>query len=266
MSKPKYIISSGWWCNESENDGREKFLGSPEIRGHQFHKLWYKTISDFSSPSKILIVDSCSPIKPIIDENDERLELISLNSNAGHSTSMVGKYCGYTRAILVAMEYAMQCDTDYFVYVEQDVLLYGESIIEKCIDEMITDYMFGEAKNSPGKLQQSLFIIKQSAIRTFIKRLHAIHYSDKELNPEDKFSIAASRGWVPLLTYVAVAKRKSNVMRWLDYQLTKYLGNWCKLPIGFGRDRPINFNNEFFYFQHGSEIEIERLLKKQGRK
>ena len=188
-----YIIGSGWWCSGTEKDERTELLGSNMIREKGFHSLWYKSIVNNSSPEKIVIVDSNSPVKPIL-EDDERLEFISLNLNAGHSTNHVGKFSGYSRAIFVCLEYARQCEADYFVYVEQDALLQGNGIIEHCIEQMENKpYMFGAGDGTGGILQQSFFIIKTAAIAEFIKRLKSIEYTDNEMSPEDKFHVAACK-------------------------------------------------------------------------
>lgn len=256
--KHKYIIGSGWWCNEQEDDGREQFLGSEDIRKSSFHQLWYESINRFCSPQKIVIVDSNSPIKPEINRNDQRIELLSLNVNARHSTNHIGRFCGYSRAIIVALAYAEMCDADYFVYVEQDALLFGDNIVEHCIEIMKTPVVFGESKNCPGKIQQSFFIIKTSYIKTFLQRLKEIPYSDYDLNPEEQFSIAASKGSVRLLSWVAWKKKQNKLFSKIDWQLTKRCKQWASLPIGYGRSRPINFEDDHFYFQHGTPGELER--------
>lgn len=256
--RQKYIVGSGWWCNERENDGREKFLGDETIRKKEFHSLWYESVDKFTSPQKMILVDSNSPIKPPLNKSDSRLEFISLNINAKHSTNHIGRFCGYTRAIIVALSYAEMCECDYFVYVEQDALLFGENIVEYCISKMTSPVAFGEAKTCPGKLQQSFFIIKKDFINTFLKRLKAIPYRDFELSPEEQFSIAASTGSVKLLSFVAIMKKRFKVFEKLDWHLTKYFSLWTALPIGYGRNRPINFEDDFFYFQHGDEKELKK--------
>ena len=88
MSLPTYVLGSGWWCSESQSpiDGERKFLGDNVIRSKDFHRLWYQSVDRFTKPEKIFIVDSCSPVKPLLDENDSRLEFVSFTTNAGQST------------------------------------------------------------------------------------------------------------------------------------------------------------------------------------
>ena len=89
-------------------------------------------------------------------------EFLSLPLNAGHSTDHKGKYSGWMRSILLGLEYAYLSDTEYFVYVEQDALLYGDNIVEKCIDKMTKPYMFGSGLGTKQPLQQSFFIIRSN--------------------------------------------------------------------------------------------------------
>ena len=113
MKKYNYIIGSGWWCGEANPDDKRKILGSDIIRGKEFHKLWYESVCRFTSPEKIFIVDSASPVKPDLNKDDDRIEFFSLTTNAGHSTLHTGKYCGWTRAVLAGIYYAHMCDADY---------------------------------------------------------------------------------------------------------------------------------------------------------
>lgn len=256
----RYVIGSGWWSADEHSDGRAVRHGSARNRSSEFHAIWYRAICEFTKPEKIIIVDSASPNSPPVDQDDSRLELISLNVNAGHSTNHTGKYCGYTRAILVALEYALQCDADYFVYVEQDALIYGNGIIEYCIKNMSMPAMFGHPNGTMQRLQQSLFIIDLAFARAFMSRLHAINATDNDIPPEAKFHLACSRGHLYVgLALVKLSMRNEFWWRrsWgaLD-RMKRY--DW--LPFGSGRDRPVDFVSNFFYFQHGSEEEIGHFL------
>ena len=68
---------------------------------------------------------------------------IRLPRNPGHATVHTGHYSGWTASVLYSLEYALAADIDYLVYVEQDVLLYGQGIIEHCIARMRKPLMFG---------------------------------------------------------------------------------------------------------------------------
>lgn len=259
-----YVISSGWWCAEKSQDERDYLHGDDVIRGKDFHHLWHASVDRYTSPEKILIVDSCSPIKPDIDRSDTRLEFVSLSLNAGHNTCHVGKYCGCVRAMLLGMEYALQCGVDHYVYVEQDALLYGEGIIEHCIASMNTPYMFGAGAGTPLKTQQSLFIIHRDGIRDFMRRLHRMPERDNKICPEDKFHMVCSKGPVGLHAHVYKRASQSAFYKWLDWQFFKYLKHYDELPIGYGRARPIDYDDDFYYFQQGDAEELGAYLAKTG--
>ena len=81
--------------------------------------------------------------------------------NAGYSINHTGHLCGVVRAHLFGISYALINEVDYWVYVEQDALLYGAEIVEKCIDRMKRPYMFGSGEGTPQPTQHSLMIIRK---------------------------------------------------------------------------------------------------------
>lgn len=250
-----YIIGTGWWCSEQIKDSRAQLLGDHNIRAQSFHRKWYEAVNKSTNPEKIIIVDSCSPIKPEIDQTDSRIELISLNINAGHSTNHIGKFCGYTRAIFLGLEYTLNCDVDYFVYIEQDALIYGEGIVEHCIRQMNKPYMYGSGRGTPGALQQSFFIMHRDGIQPFMDRIKKIGYTDRELSPEFKFHVS-SCSFFPRIHAYFYRYPKRFGSKLISWQIWKYFKQWEDLPIGYGRIRPIEFSDEYFYFQHGSAAEL----------
>ena len=187
----KYIITTGWWCETgSVEDSRECLLGSKAIRDKEFFSKWYRAVNRYTYPKKILVVDSNSPIKPVLPK-DRRLEFISLDENAGHSTNHTGEWSGYTRAAILGMSYALCCDVDYWVYLEQDALIYGENIIEKAIDSMSGEFLFGDGNGTPQLLQQSFMVMKTSFIPKFINNYAELEFRDNLVSPETKFALAA---------------------------------------------------------------------------
>ncbi|HRW98596.1 MAG TPA: hypothetical protein P5280_03860, partial [Cyclobacteriaceae bacterium] len=252
-----YIIGTGWWCTDEDEKIKlkeRKFLGSDSIRGRDFHLLWYESICRNTSPRKILIVDSNSPLHPNLNIDDNRIEFLSLPFNAGHSTNHIGKWAGWTRSVILGLQYAQVADVDYFVYVEQDALLKGQGIIEYCITRMKTPYMFGCGQGTPQILQQSFFIIHRNAINHFLTRLVAMRDADSQLCPEDKFAIATSQ---VLTTMSPMLKKLSTYRRW---RLIRLLSRYDHLPLGYGRTRPIDFSDKYFYFQHGTDEEIAKAV------
>lgn len=253
----KYIVGSGWWCSAPEQDTRDILIGDNKIRSRDFHHTWYQSICRSCNPQKIIIIDSNSPIPPPTNKQDKRIEYISLNTNAGHSTNHTGKFCGYMRAILLGIEYAAQCDTDYYVYIEQDALLKGKDLIDYCINQMTTPYMFGSGEGTPQQIQQSFFIIRRDGFNSFVNRIKAINACDNEISPEEKFVISTLTNYRKTAEYLALKNfhwRQRLLKEWI---YTKYRG-YDHLPIGYGRCRPINFNETHYYFQHASALELEQ--------
>ena len=259
----KYVLSSGWWCAAGTTDTRDTLFGDDYIRSAQFHELWYQSITRFTAPEKILVVDSASPQKPTLQPDDPRYEFISLNRNPGHSTNHSGRFSGYSRSILLGMEYALQCEADYYVFVEQDALLFGEGIIENSINKMKKPFAFGDGKGTPQPLQQSFFIVAMEEVERFKNRIQSLRQPDRILSPEDKFLIASNR--YPTMLGSRILSRSEKLggknLKWL---YRKHICNYQTLPFGYGRVRPINFDDPFFYFQHGTQEELEKYAKLIG--
>ncbi len=265
--KYSYIITSGWWsAGDDSKDSRKIILGDSYIRSDDFHKLWFKAVEKFADPEKIYIIDSASPLKPVL--NEEKEVLISLQNNAGHSTNHTGKLCGVSRAHLLGMSMAMVNEADYWVYIEQDALIYGKGIIEECIKRMKKPYMFGYGLGTPQPVQQSLMIIKKEAIPKFIYSFNKIKARDSQIAPETKFAIAAT----PILQYLPEKffmkmednTKIGNFLKRVIWKLIDMFRDFDYIPFGYGRARPINFNDSYFYFQHGENSELEKYLKKIG--
>jgi hypothetical protein len=250
----KYIIGSGWWCSENSEqtcNNKRKLMGAPIIRKADFHSKWYESVISNTNPEKIVIIDSNSPIKPNLNKEDNRIVFISLPSNSGHSVDCTEKFCGWTKSVILSLQYAVLANVDYFVYVEQDVLLRGNGIIEHCIHNMKKPYMFGHPEGTPQPLQQSLFIIRISHANKFLSSLFKLNSSDSELSPENKFVYASSRLQMLLdIFYFSFAQKKAQ-------KLAHKFKNFDYLPFGYGRTRPINFSEHFYYFQHGTVEEIK---------
>lgn len=255
----KYVIGSGWWCTQDASGGpQRKTLGDDVIRTAAFHELWYQSVDRFADPCKILIVDSAAPVRPPAHVADPRVEIVRLDENYGHATACTARFCGYTRSCLMGVAYAWLCDADYFVYVEQDCLLYGEGLIEYAIERMTHDYMFGGGEGTPQPIQQSLFIIRRPAFGRFLNGLDRIRASDREVSPEVKFARLA---WDCVPARIGPIRLPRLQRRW--WKLTG--GLWRdRLPYGYGRVRPIEWNRPRFYFQHGSREEVDIYVEKTG--
>ncbi|HEM6846616.1 hypothetical protein OKT23_17240 [Providencia rettgeri] len=261
----KYIIGSGWWCTDDKNNNRDRYYGDDTIRSAAFHREWLASITENTYSVKICIIDSNSPIKPPLLPNN--IIFISLNENGGHATQHTGKYSGWMRSVLHSMSYAQNSDCEYYVYVEQDVLLFGDGIIEFCISKMKKPYMFGKCNLFNNPLQQSFFIIKKDYIDIFLSNIYSIKYRDSQINPEKKFAISTSRlyKFIPKFIFLTPKNRFLKKLTWrFQNILCKLFGNYQYLPVGYGRDRPINFDDSYYYFQHASRDEINEYKSRKS--
>jgi hypothetical protein len=260
MNKYNYVIGSGWWCTDSgQRVAGRPYQGSDVIRSAEFHHLWASVIDAWTSPSSVVLIDSASPIKPPITNPTYRT--MRLSHNPGHATVHTGHYSGWMASVLHSLEYALSADADYLVYVEQDVLLFGDGLIEHCIDRMRKPLMFGTGLGTPQPLQQSFFIVRKDGMRRFLAGLHAIDSPDKLIAPEWKFvlsSLGAHGRWVEWLC--SSPQRRARVFRLLGH-LMQTTG-WDLLPIGYGRTRPLDLNDPRFYFQHGSLAELRQYVSR----
>lgn len=235
----KYIIGTGWWCDGTglhSHSKHQKYVDK-KTRQSDFFDLWYKSVKKYTKPDKIIMVDSNSPIKPNLSGKDD-VEFISLNKNYGAAIDGTSKgiLSGWDRSVLMGASYAMLCDVDYFVYIEQDCLIHGKGIIEYAISKMNrAKVMLGDGIGTPQPIQQSFIIVKGDYLQTFIS---------KDFTLNDKSFL-----------------RKSPEKRYGEYfkQVAKML------PFGYGRTRPINFNDEYFYAQHLRSNELRKFKNKLSK-
>lgn len=268
MKNYKYIITSGWWCDNDTSDDRQKKLGDAQLREVNFFSHWHEAIARYSCPEKLLIIDSASPVKPDLKKFNN-VHFMPLDYNPGHPTKHLNKYSGVTYAHVLGMTYSMLEDFDYWVYVEQDALIYGEGIIEYAISQMDKKIMFGSGLGTPQPMQQSLMIFHKDAIGRFVNDLNKISLSDCQFSPEMKFAVAASPIFRFFPNFAAqLILRKGflgRVCRKLFFRLSNSsLSGYQALPFGYGRARPINFDDEYYYFQHGTAEELRDYLERVG--
>ena len=258
----RYIVGSGWWCDDELDaplePGNRALYGDEKIRSSAFHHLWYYSVDKFTSPEKIIIVDSNSPVAPAINDNDKRIEFVSLAVNSGHAINAIHHLSGWTKSVLLGLQYAMFSEVEYFVYVEQDTLLKGGAIVEYCIDRMKKPWMFGSGMGTPQPLQQSFMIFDMRFASQFIANYLNIQKADRIVSPEQKFVIACN-GFPKFLEWAALRFRDRKRRKVL-----KKFSNYDTLPMGYGRSRPINFDDKLFYFQHGNRQELERYCSLVG--
>jgi hypothetical protein len=261
----RYLIATGWWCSDDRDD-RDCRKGDEIIRSREFHALWHECVTKYANAEEILVIDSASPIKPPKFPGEVWLEM---KTNFGHATRCVEKLSGVSRAFLMSMMYCCLNEYDYWVYVEQDCLIYGEGIIEKAIEADMTGMVFGSGKGTPQPLQHSLMVVNSRRIPAFIANYMSIAASDRDLSPEMKFAIASSPffRFLPQSVVVWAYTRRtpvSRLVKTLVGALFQRFKGFQELEFGCGRVRPIDFNAEFFYFQSGSQEELALFMRKTG--
>lgn len=259
--KASFILCTGWWCDNNDSNDRAKKYGDESLRKVDFFNEWYRSVNKFISPSHIIVVDSASPVKPDISKL-ENVRWITLKQNFGHSTQHVGKYSGVMHSFFTSLKEVENSDADYWVYLEQDALVKGVDIINFAISKMRKPMMFGSGIKTPQPVQQSLMIVKKSYISKFVSHLQTIKAKDCEISPEMKFAIASNYilRLLPESVYIYVEKNNlfAKFIKKIIFKISNsFVSDYQPLPFGFGRVRPINFTDEYLYFQHASKDELD---------
>lgn len=227
----KYVIGSGWWCDGNRHPGTNIKQISDFAIGPNFSKHWLACIDKYLSPTKILIVDSNSPIKPNIPLHRSDIEYLSLDQNYGHVSHCRTKYCGWTRAFLAGAFYAYTNDAD-FVFLEQDLLFKGD-IVQAAfdnIDKMGANYSHG-IWNHNLRTEISFLVIKKDAILDVIYAYTLFEESDIQIRPEHKF-----------------------------FDMSKRM-KFTPIPFEFGRRRPLDFNQDIMYAQKMADEDIKQFVE-----
>jgi hypothetical protein len=238
-SNPKIVVGSGWWCDNTVSDWN---IGSIDTKSIQFFYLWLNQIVRYLSPHKVIITDSHSPFKPDYAAFN-LIQWVELDKNYGHANDIrtkkiITKYSGFTRSVLLGCLYAISCDADYYVYVEQDCLIKGDNFLNHAINESEHDILIGAETEEGAGLngttaapmkQQSLMVVERSGMERLLSGLLGASWSDGEVSPE----ITMERQLQPLGT----------------------------LSIPYGRSRPIDFNQPCFYAQHLTDDELTQFIQ-----
>lgn len=240
-SKPKIVVGTGWWSGPPTMWN----LGDDLIRSPQFFKIWHRQVLRYLDPIAILVTDSRSPIKPDF-RSFARVQVIETDRNYGHSNDIrIGKiqtkFCGLIRSVLMSACFAVSCDADYYVYVEQDCLIRGERFLSTAMGALDQGILCGQRtqggrgiENRPAApmLQQSLMIVRNESLERFITAILKAPESDGELSPEVK--------------------------------MERDLQPFGEIVIPYGRSRPIDFSLSHFYAQHLTRDELIQFLKVEG--
>jgi len=239
---PKVVVGSGWWCADSPHDWT---IGSPSTRSVAFFDVWYRQVVRCLKPECIVITDSASPVKPDY-RSYPAVRWIELDRNYGHPNDLrTGrirtKYSGFTRAVINGAMYALCCDADFYVYVEQDCLLRGEDFLSHAVGDAAEDILMGRVTEKGRGLggapaapmpQQSLVVVRNVGLPRFIEGIMNAPYTDGELSPE-----------------MIMHGRLATV-------------GFLRVP--YGRSRPIDFERSHFYAQHLNADELQRFLSLIG--
>lgn len=267
MASRDRVLFTGWYCSGNPARLDYKPGGADENRGLALRPLWWESVRRFITPSQVVVVDSNSPVPPPDRGHFEgRLEHIRLLRNPGHAQTTSYHYCGWTASVLVGLEYALTNDLDYFLYVEQDALVFGDGFVDRIEDLLRRHrFVFGSGQGTAWPLQQSVFAIRKDGYRDFLSRMHQIPPTDRELSPELKFGVAAAdnafiRGALNGLVRLPWAEWRLKAVR----KTVKLFPEFGVLPFGYGRVRPIRFDDEHLYFQQGTTDELAIYARRLG--
>jgi hypothetical protein len=237
--QPKVVVGSGWWSAGVRSQWN---IGDDLIRSTAFFALWHRQVMKSLNPTMILVTDSNSPNKPDWRKFD-RVQWIELDKNYGHSNDIrVGlsktKFSGTNRSKIMGASFALCCDADYFVYVEQDCLLRGDDFLKAAIGDRDFDFFCGQRTDggiglhggvAAPMLQNSVLIMGRRGIEKYISKMIAAPETDGELSSELKME----RDMAPYGT----------------------------LQVPYGRSRPIDFSRSHFYAQHFTLDELVAFLE-----
>ena len=235
----KVIVGSGWWCNNKPHDWT---IGAPITQSVNFFKLWYQQVMQCLSPHSIVVTDSASPEKPDY-ESLKNIRWIELDRNYGQPNDIragriQAKYSGFTRAVINGAMYALCCDADFYVFVEQDCLLYGDDFLNCAVGNSSEDILVGQpTKNGKGlkgsvaapMLQNALIIVRRPGLERFIEAISGAPWTDGQVSPEET--------------------------------IRRRMSPFGLIGIPFGRSRPIDFTEPNFYLHHLDENELHQFLE-----
>ena len=90
--------------------------------------------------------------------------------------------------------YARCCDADFYVFVEQDCLLYGDDLLNRAVADRNDDILPGRptegGKGLNGSvaapmLQNALIIVRRTGLERFIGAILGAPWTDGEVSPEE---------------------------------------------------------------------------------
>jgi hypothetical protein len=236
--RPKVVVASGWWCDRLPHDWT---IGAISSRSIAFFDVWYRQVMRCIAPERIVVTDSASPVKPDY-LSYAGLQWIELDRNYGHANdvrlgAVKTRYSGFTRSVINGAMYALCCDADYYIYVEQDCLVYGIDFLPQAIGGSPEDILLGPpTQNGRGiagaiaapMIQQSLMVVARSGLERFLEGLLGAPWGDGERPPEETMRLR--------------------------------LAPFGFVQVPYGRSRPIDFRQSHYYAQHLTDDELAQFL------
>ena len=233
MAERQYIVGSGWWCPAIKGTSNKRGKGHPYTRSVAFHKLWYHMVHKYTTPYRIVMVDSASKYAPPWEDD---IEVIHLDKNYQQPFCTPAENFGrngWMRGFTLGMLYAWHCNSD-FLYIEQDCLVVGEGWLAEVYNTiqpshiMVGDTHRVDDRGIPWKLQQSLVFVPRGVIPRFF------------------WGLAKAKGKACEVKFVRAG---------VAYQY---------FPFGVGRARPIPVGAKHFYAQHWNKQDLLRLSRREG--
>ncbi|TRL43006.1 hypothetical protein [Rhizobium straminoryzae] len=232
MNQISYSVVTGWYADHKIRTYATR--GDEFVRSTECFDLWYRCIDAFTAPESILIVDSASPVMPVLPD-DPRISVVRLKQNFGHAVQGLSYLCGWSKALLCGLMYGFTNGSDYTVLIEQGSLFYGRDIIERQIAAFPdADIIAPDGRGTPQPLQTGIMIFRSAIIPEFIAAYCRVASADKSLSPEVKCAIAAEGM------------------------------NLVFSPLPYGRRRPLDFSAGHFFFRHGTTEEIRAFTRHLG--
>jgi len=236
-----YIIVTGYYTD-------------PRIQPDSYYQslfdTWWKNTlytTRHCQPDEIYVINNNGNIP----ESQKKGKWVDISYNLGHvvecmaTGSMPGKHniCGWTMSTLLGalIAYSNNCD---LVYKEQDCLAFGPwaETLGNVLRDGIKITTGKLSSDLPFKVEQSLFGVKYDFLLEFVSSYLSIPQPDSEMVPEHKWHQLIEGEW----------KEK-----------------FAWLPFGYGRQRPVNYDDKVFYVQHdphSRSISNEEFNKLKERK
>jgi len=231
--KQDYIIASGYYANKEDKDKVD------------FFDTWWDNTMKYTKtdPNNIFIINS-NGYYP----NPKKGKWIDMCGNLGHITENYKiPFDGYQMSVMIAALIAHASNKD-LIFKDQDCLVYGDWVSQLYADAKSQNKLalLGQLKSDPVMgIENCLMFIKKEFLLEFV---FALQYVTKQQLVR------------PLLPELKMRFMKEKM-------LSKHIGF---MSFGYGRDRPINYNDKVFYVQqigyhkHDVAIQTTKELKDRG--